>query len=385
MADDEKPKKKKHRLIRIIGSILSLAVLTYIAIALITGRTIDVSWIPDLFSSREPVIMADEYSFDVGRDRVFADLGGPVAAAGSLGVQVLDTGGSETLRDQFRMSCPAIKAAGGRAIAFDIGGTAVSVFNGTQVIASIQTDTAVVSASINRNGWFCICTQGDGGFKGVTKVYNSKGKPVYGVSLASGYILSAVLSSDNSSLAVLNLADDCSRITFYNDLSLETADNVFDLPGILIVDIWYPPAGDLVAVSAESLITVNSNGKSSELYSFSGRRLGAYTLDNDFYAVYLFDYGLGYSGRLVTLDPKGQVLGEVPATREIISMSSGDGNLALLCSDGFSLYSAELEERPAAGRVSLSGANRILALKGGAALATGEHLAVSLKTAEIND
>jgi hypothetical protein len=282
------------------------------------------------------------------------------------------------------MSCPAIKATGGRAIAFDIGGTAVSVFNGTQVIASIQTDTAVVSASINRNGWFCICTQGDGGFKGVTKVYNSKGKPVYGVSLASGYILSAVLSSDNSSLAVLNLADDCSRITFYNDLSLETADNVFDLPGILIVDIWYPPAGDLVAVSAESLITVSSNGKSSELYSFLGRRLGAYTLDNDFYAVYLFDYGLGYSGRLVTLDPKGQVLGEVPAAREIISMSSGDGNLAVLRNDGFSLYNAKLEERPAAGLVSLSGANRILALKGGAALAAGEHLAVTIKAADVD-
>jgi hypothetical protein len=280
------------------------------------------------------------------------------------------------------MSHPAIKAIEGRAIAFDIGGTAICVFDDTQVIASIETDNAIVSASINRNGWFCVCTQGSGGFKGFAAVYNNKGKERYKVSLSSGYILSTALSPDNSSLAVLNLTDDCSKITFYNDLSSEASDSAYDLPGSLILDIWYPSNGSLVAITKQSLLSVNRDGTSSELYNFSGRRLGAYTFNDSFYAIHLFDYGVGFHGQLITLDLQGKLLGEVSTDRELISVSSGGGNLAVLRNDGFSLYSAKLEEYPASGDiVSISGANRILALKSGAALATGEHLAVTLKAA----
>jgi len=382
MVGDEKPKKKKHRLIRITGSILSLAVLTYIAVMLITGRGVDITWFLDLFSSGEPAVMASEYNFDVGRDRVFADLGGSLAAAGSLGVQVLDIEGDETLRDPFRMSNPAIKAMKGRAIAFDIGGTAISVFNNSQVIASIETDNIIISASINRNGWFCVCTQGSRGYKGFATVYNSKGNEKYCVSLSSGYILSAALSPDNSSLAVLNLTDDCSRITFYNDLSNESADSTFDLPGNLVLDIWYTDDSNLVAISRQALITVNKDGLGSELFNFSGKRLGAYTYDDSFYALHLYDYGIGFRGQLITLDIEGNIIGEVSTDQELISMSSGGGNLAVLSTNGFNIYSSKLEVYPpSVERASISGATRILPLESGAALAVGEHLAVTLQRA----
>jgi len=387
MADEKTPKKRKRRLIGIIGSLISLAVLTYIAVILITGRDFDLTWLTNMFSTREQVTMADEYHFEVGRDRVFADLGGSIAAAGSLGVQVLDIGGGEAFSDPFRMSRPAIGSAGGRAIAYDIGGLAVRVFDETRILASIEADAPVVSASINRNGWFCVCTQGVGGYRGFATVYNNKGNAVYSVSLSSGHILSAVLSPDNGSLAVLNLTDDSSRITFYNDLKSETPDSAFDLTGWLILDIWYPPEGDLVAISTKSLISVNKSGVGRELYNFSGRRLGAYTFGADFYALHLLDYGVGYGGQLVTLDSEGTLLGEVPTDRELISMSSGGGYLAVLRNDGFSFFDAALDEIPSssANRVSNSGASRILALENGAALATGEHLAVVLRAAVAAD
>jgi len=377
MTGDDNPKKKKRRLIRIVGSLLSLAVLAYIAIALIEGREIGLSRLSGLFSSRDPAGMADEYHFDVGRHRVFADLGGPIASAGSLGIQVLDVGGGETLRDPFRMSYPAIGSANGLAIAFDIGGTAVRVFGETKVTATLATDSAIISASINRNGWFCVCTQGTAGYKGVATVYNDKGKAVYSVSLSSGYVLSAALSPDNKSLAVLNLTDDGSRITFYHGLNSETADSAFDLPGVLMLDIHYPPDGDLVAVSTESLLAVDRRGNSRELYAFSGGRLSAYVLDGDFYALHLLDYGVGHSGRLVTLGADGTPLGGLHTERELISMSSAGGHLAVLRSDSVSLFDAGLEEVPLTGdRVSMVGANRILALGGTAALVAGDHRAV---------
>jgi len=382
MTGDERPRKKKRRLLRIVGSLLSLAVLTYIAIVLISGRGLSLSWLTDLFSDPEPVEMADEFHFEVGRNRVFAFLGDSLAAAGSLGVQVLDIGGNETLRDPFRMSKPAISALNGRAIAFDIGGSAVRVFDRATIVSSIKTNGAIVSASINQNGWFCVCTLGGGGFKGVVTVYNEKGNPVYSASLSSGYVLSAGLSPDNGSLAVLNLTGSGSRITFYHGLSNESADGAYDFPGGLIVDIWYAPDGELFAITTESIINVNKNGTGKELYAFTGRRLGAFAFEDDFFALHLLDYGVGYRGQLVTLSPDGNLLGELATDRELVSMSSGGGYLAVLRSDGLGLFGAKLEEYPTSvERMSTTGASLILSLGGGAALAAGDHSAAVFRAA----
>jgi hypothetical protein len=351
---------------------------------LISGRGLSFSWLLDLLPAREPAEMADEFYFDVGRDRVFADLGGSLAAAGTLGIQVLDIRGNEALRDSFRMSSPAISAANGSGIAFDIGGLAVRVFDKTKIISSIKADNVIVSASINRNGWFCVCTQGAGGFKSVVTVYNNKGNAVYSASLSSGYVLSAILSPDNKSLAVLNLTDNGSRVTFYNGLSSETADSAYDLPDGLIVDIWYPHNGKLVAITTESLISVDKNGIGGELYVFPGKRLGAYTFDDDFYALYLLDYGVGYRGKLVTLNADGSLLREVTTDQEIVSMSSGGGCLTVLRNNGISFFSKELDEYPPAGEpAATTGASLVLALESKAVLAAGDHFAVVFRPSDI--
>jgi len=379
MAVDENSKKSgrsKRRLLGIVFSLLSLAVLTYIAIALIFGWDLGLSQLTGFFSSRTPVEAVDEFHFDVGRSRVFADLGGSVAAAGTLGIQVFSEGGSETLRDPFRMTSPAMVATEGRAVAFDIGGTAVRVFNNTQITSAFDAGGAVVSASINNNGWFSVCTQDGGAYRSIVTVYDNRGRDVYRVSLASGYAFSAALFSDNRSLAVLNLMDDGSRIVFY-DLNRDIAGNEFYFPDRLIFDMRFLPGGDLLAVSSDSLIVVDRNGAGTELYAFSGRRLGGYALDDGFIALHLLDYGVGYRGRLVTIDVAQGRLGELVTDKEILSISSGDGYLVVLRSDGLSFYDSELNEYPPVkDMASAAGTTGIISLGEGAALAAGDNSAV---------
>lgn len=383
MTDDERPKKKWRRLIRIAGSLISLVVLSYFAISLISGKGLGLSWLSDRFSKRDSVEMADEYYFDVGRDRVFANLGDSLAAVGSLGIQVIDAGGGETLRDPFRMSNPAVTALNGRAIAFDIGGTAVRVFNKSDIVASVETNSAVISSSINRNGWFSVCAQESGGFKGSVTVYNNTGSEVYKIKMASGYILSAELSPDNKSIAVLDMTEGGSRITFYN-LSSETAENSFSLPDGLIIDIRYLSGGDLLAVSTESLIIIDKHGAGKQLYVFSGKQLNGYVIYSDFIALHLLDYGVGYQGRVVTLSESGNLLGELITDREIISMSAGGGYLTILRSDGLRSYNSRLEEFPLTGKSgSTIGATSVLALDNGAVIVAGDHSAVMFRLVEV--
>ena len=382
MTSDDNPKKKKRRLIGIISSLVSLAVMVYVTIAIISGRDFNWPKFSGLFSSRNPVGMVDEYHFEVGQRRVFADLGGSVAAVGTLGVQVLDFGGTETLREPFRMSTPAISAANRRAVAFDIGGTFVRVFDEKGIFSAFETDGAIVSASINKNGWFCVCTQEGGGYRGVVTVYNNKGKSVFRAFLGSGYVLSSVLSPDNKNLAVLNLTDGGSRITFYNGLSKEEPGGTFDLPDELILDMRFIPDGKLIAVTTRSLIVVDISGGGGELYGFSGKRLGAYLLEDDFIALHLLDYSVGFGGQLITLGPDGRSLGELITDRELISISSSGGYLAILRGDGYDFFNSALEELPASGEtVPIVDADRILVLEYGAALATGDHSAITIRAA----
>ena len=378
----EKPKNKKsitRKLISVAFSVVSLGIISYIAITLISGRELRLPRLAGVFASRAPAEVVSEYHFNVGRNRVLVNLGDAVAAVGSLGVQVLDLGGSETLRDPYRMSYPAIETAGGRAIAFDVGGTSLRVFDREHVLTAFETNAAIVSASINPNGWFLVCSQEGGVFRGSVTVYNDRGSDVYRVDLASGYVLRAVLSPDNRRLAILSLTDFGGRIVFYN-LDSETAGHSLELPGDLILDLRFLPGGDLIAVTSDSLIAIDSSGMDRELYGYFDKRLGAYSIGDSLIALHLLDYGVGHRGRLITIGENGRLLGELTTDREIVSLSAGDTYLAVLGSDGPTLYDSELDSIPQSDRSgSAAGAAGILTLAGGVSIVYGDHTAVVIE------
>jgi len=382
MSGDDKPKSKKRRLLSLVILLIALAALALVVIIVISGIRSGAFSFTNLFSPPAPEFTVDEYSFEVGRDRAFAHTGGSIAVIGSLGVQVLDSDGRETLRDSFRASRPAITEAGDRFLAFDIGGGSVRVFNASRVFSSIETEGAVVSASINQNGWFCIVAQDRGSSRGTVTVYNGIGVGSYEVNMASGIAISAQLSPDNKSLAILNLIRAGSRITFYHgiDTSKDDPDLQFEFPDGLIIDIRYLSNTDLLAISTDSLFIVDRFGDSRTLYDYSGKRLGGYALGDDFIALHLYDYGLGYSGRLLILNFDGTIIGEIESDREIVSMSSCGNALTILRSDGITFLSKTLEELPISGdNISASAATRVLALSEDTALATSDHSAIIIR------
>jgi len=382
MSGDDKPKSKKRRLLSLVILLIALAVLALVVIIVISGIRSGTFSFKNLFSPRAPVFTVDEYSFEVGRDRAFAHTGGFIASVGSLGVQVLDSDGRETLRDSFRASSPAIIEAGDRFLAFDIGGGSVRVFNASQILSSIEAEGAVVSASINQNGWFCVVAQDRVSTRGTVTVYNALGAGTYEVNMASGIAFSAQLSPDNKNLAILNLIKAGSRITFYHgiDTSKDDPDFQFDYPDGLIIDIKYLTNTDLLAISTDSLFIVDRSGNSKTLYTFSGKRLGGYALCDEFITLHLYDYGIGHSGRLLTLSLDGVILGEMESDREIVSVSAHGNSLAILRSDGITFFNKNLEQLPISGdNISVTAANRVLMLSEDAALATSDHSAVIIR------
>jgi len=247
------------------------------------------------------------------------------------------------------------------------------------MVFSLETECAIVSASINRNGWVSVCTQNDGIYKGIAEVYKSDGSPAYLVRLATGYVLSSALSPDNKSLAVLNLTEKGSRISFYN-LDSEEIDRAFELADKLILDIRYRSNGDVLVITSDSLLIVDKNNKSKVLYKFSGGRPGGFSLDGGYYALYLSDQGPGNRGKLITIKENGDILGEIVTNNKIISLSADENYLVTLQSDGVVVYDTSLKELPlSGGSVNPVGATSVLALIDGYILAAGDHTAVVAK------
>ena len=383
MSGNGNTKRFKSRFIGFAFLLVIVVIVIIIGVSLFLGDLSPLR-LSDLFSRKIPPITVNEFNFDIGRARAFANLDGSIAAAGTQGVKVLDAGGTLTLREPFRLSEPVITASASRCIAYDLGGNAVRVFNKTEVLSVIETDNAIVSASLNHNGWYCLVTQGSGGYKSAVTVYNSANTNVYGVNLVTGFALSAQLSYDNKNLAILSLAETGSRIIFYHDIDTqEDPAFVFEFDDGLIIDIIYLKNGDLLAVSTKSLIIIDSFGSNNVLYDFEGKRLGGYTFNGELIALHLYDYGVGHRGRLVTLLLNGTVLGELIMDREIISMSSVNDSLILLRNDGVSFFNKELEEFGlSADSLSAAGASRVLAVREDTALAVSDNSAVIIRREE---
>ena len=375
-------KKKRSLAVKILLWLLYAAVFAYVIATLVSGgRPPGIARFAGMFRPQAETVRTGEYVFDVGRNRVFADLDGMLAAAGTLGIQVLDSDGAEVLRDPFRMQSPAIDSAGGNAIAFDVGGTQLRVFNNSEIVAEIEAAGRIVSASINQNGWFTVITQEDMELRGIITVYNNRGRAEWRVHSAAGYALHAELSPDNRNIAVLRLTYTGSHVAFWEIGS--DSDNpirFFELPQSLIVDIKYLPGGNVLAVSTESLIVINRNGVGRAIVEFEGRRLGGFAASGRFIAVHLLDYGVGYRGQIITVRENGSVLGEKAINKELVSMSINGDLLAILWSDGVMFYDSGLNESPPLGdNVSGVEARRVVALPDGMALAAGESSAVVLE------
>ncbi|MDR2569442.1 MAG: DUF5711 family protein [Oscillospiraceae bacterium] len=382
MSGDSKSKKIKRAVIKYVVLLTVFTIIAIILFSLLTGNDAGISRFTRLFSQRVPEITVDEFSFNVGRSRMFAQMNGSVAAVGTLGLQVLDTAGRETIRDSFRMTTPTIISNESRCIVFDIGGSTVRVINGTEILKAFETEGRIVSASINRNGWFCVVTQESGGFKGTTMVYNSSGAVEYRVNLGSGFILSAELSPDNRSLAILNLTETGSKINFYHDLNThkDEPDQEFYLPDGLIVDITYLSNNEIIAISTDLLHIIKRSGTGEAIYTFEDKRLGGYTYTDNLITLHLYDYGIGNQGRLITITQNGSILGEIEIDREIISMSSIKNSLVVLRNDGVVFYNQNLEEYyEPSNNLSVGGATQILAITEDIALAASDNSAVIIK------
>ncbi len=271
-----------------------------------------------------------------------AALGTNMAYVNSDGIEVYDRYGTQIFSAEEAFSQPAVESAGGYAVAYDIGGYAVRLFKADKMVFELDTQKRISDVSLNKNGWFSVCTE-DEQYRGIVTVYRPSGAEAYRWYSADGYVMAAVLSDDNSMLAALTVASDGSSIARLR-LDDENLQGEYTLPDEVILDISMQPDGGVVGISQNRVLAVDTSGNLKYEYIAENARISLYAFsDNGSVLIEESGYASGQDARLVFVGTGGETA-SCDVTENAVAAALSNGRIAV-CFDGrLVFYGADMSE-----------------------------------------
>ena len=119
---EERPRKKRHRLRRFLLFFLALVVV--LAVVLLAawrdGTGFDAL---QRYFSYGSADQETSYTYDAASSNRFAVLGDRLVVLSDTALRLLAPGGEEIWSVQVKMNAPFLSTGGGRAVAYDVGGT----------------------------------------------------------------------------------------------------------------------------------------------------------------------------------------------------------------------------------------------------------------------
>ena len=126
------------------------------------------AWFRQLQASQQPESAApassDSYSriaFEPDSDNVYALFGDSLAVINKGNFKIYSSNGTEQLALQLSYSRPALCVGDDQIIAYDRGGTNLTVTSRFALIGTLDISGAIISVEMNENGYFAV-TQGRG-------------------------------------------------------------------------------------------------------------------------------------------------------------------------------------------------------------------------------
>lgn len=287
------------------------------------------------------------YHYDASAKNRFAALGEHLVVLSDTSLRLFDSAGEEVWSTAVTMTAPALVTGGGRAAAYDVGGTVLYVLDQTGLLMELTAaeEEPYIAATLNKDGVLTVASQ-KRGFKGSATVYDqmTPGDPAFEFKSSKRFILDGYVLGDR--LAAVTLGQEngvfVSNIVLYQMPEEEPAAN-YSISGGLVAAVG-EQEGRLVTVSDTALTHAASNGEITSSYSYNGSYLREYDLGGTgFTALLLNRYRSGSVGRLITVDKNGEELGSLDIREEVLSISASGRYLAVLYADRLVVYNQDIQ------------------------------------------
>lgn len=332
-------------------------------------------------SASGPASAAEEapYTLDNSAGQVFAvttGREGQLVAVTNGGLQLFDTEGMSVTHELMSFKQPGVTAGEKHAAAYDIGAETLVLTDTDGNVKSLKPAGAVISARMNRDGWLAVVTEAPG-YRAVVTVYDAEGSAVYVWYSGSSYVLAADISDDRS-LAALCVDESGASVSFFK-LSQEEPVGVFEAPGELFADIRWTDDDHLAVVGQTRAVFLKDDGSAAGSLDYNGQNLYDYACaGSGFFTLALSQYRSGSPTRLLTLSPKGAVLGDIPAPEGLEGVSVHGKQVLALCGQHLIQYNQQLEEMLTAD-VGQSGVRQALLLQSGRCVLVYDYSAQALE------
>lgn len=285
------------------------------------------------------------YDYDSSSKNRFAVLGENLLVLSDASFSLLDKHGGELWSVPVNLSSPALSCGGGRAVAYDVGGTALYLADESGVIweLSATEEEPFIAASLNDDGYLAVTSEKKG-FKGSVSVYNPSFGQSFVFDSSRRFVLDACVL-DNC-LAAVTLGQEngafVSNVVLYHMPEEQPAAD-YNISGGLVAAIGEQDR-KIVTVSDTCLTYASTAGEVQATYTYKGSYLREYALEGDGFAALLLNrYRSGSVGRLVTVGHNGGELGSLEIREEILGISASGRYLAVLYSDRLVIYNDDLQ------------------------------------------
>ena len=345
----DKSKEGKHPVRSFLSFLLLLAAVLLVVLfaAYRDGTGFDILRRYLHYGRSEQVGGATVSHYDASSKNRYALLGESLVVLSDASLSLYNGAGEEVWSAPVTMTAPALVSGGGRAAAYDVGGTSLYVLDQTGLLLELTADEEepYIAATLNKNGALAVTAQKKG-YKGSVKVYDrALGlEPDFEFKSSKRFVSDGYVLED--SLAAVTLGQEngvfVSSIVLYQMPETEPAAD-YSISGGLVAAVG-EQEGRLVTVSDTALTFAGANGEIAGTYSYGGAYLREYDLGGmGFAALLLNRYRSGSVGRLVTVDKNGEELGSLEVREEVLSISAAGRYLAVLYAGHLTVYNQDLQ------------------------------------------
>lgn len=299
------------------------------------------------YGSTQKAYETVSYTYDAASSNRFATLGDSLVVLSDTSLRVLDGSGKDLWSTAVRMESPALVSGGGRAVAYDVGGTALYVLDSSGLVEDLTDKEAepIISARLNGDGWLAVTAEKKN-YKGAVSVYNKKLELVFGFHSSQRFLMDAWVTDDGKYLAAVALGQESgtfvSNVVLYDLTQTDPAAD-YDVSDGLVLAIGQQ--GDAIVTVADSCLHLaDTAGEERGSYRYDGAYLREFSMTGQDYTVLLLNrYQSGSVGRLVTVGTDGGEIASLDVNEEVLSVSAEGRYIAVLYLDRLVVYNRDLQ------------------------------------------
>lgn len=369
-----------HLLARMAAALVTIAML-FAALMIVIHRdslTLDPirRWVAYGSLSKTEDGKTEEYTFAGDDSNSYAAVGGGLLVCSKSALQFYADNGEMVVNKASSMRNPAICVKGDNAVAFDVGGTELYQFAGSELVYEVKAAEGekLLSAKVNRSGYLGVVKQ-VAGHEATITVYDDRHAPKIDINENGNYVTDVALSDNNHYVAAIQIyqngSDFATNLVIYR-LSDAHVYSTCKLEDQLVLDMRWD--NDRIWLQTESGVTVcDSEGSIIGSWYDNSKFLEAYTLDSGSYAVELLSrYKSGSAGDLRVIDSDGQQSYSRRINEEVLSMSASGNYIALLTTSNLTIYQQDLQLYAT---VANTNARRVVMREDGSVLMIGSETA----------